>query len=418
MAEIRQCLCCGHEPVEPYLSLGDQPLANSYHHGEKALPTFPLGVALCPRCFHSQLTVSVDVHGMFDHYLYVSGTSRTLREYFRGFVEEVLADERHDRPPRVLEVGCNDGTLLGLFRDRGCEVWGVDPASNLRPLTEVRGLPVLDRYWDSALAGELGAEFDVVVAMNVLPHVPDPADFLLGCRRCLAPGGRIYVQMSQCDMFLNHEFDAIYHEHHSYFTSHSFKVLADRVGLRVASARKVAIHSRSLLFSLAPIPSMGESPPDSGWTSDPGDHDESFADLLAADLRNGLMDRRTYDRFARAAAETKHALASAVSALREAGTRLIGYGASAKGNVVLNYAGIDLEYIVDDNPLKWDYRTPGRNIPIRAPRVITAEAGPLAILCLAWNFREEISQKIRELRGAGRGDSMLLYVPQVRELAL
>lgn len=351
---LENCLICGAK-VEEYLDLGIQPLANSYHRGE-ALPRFPLGLAHCLYCDHHQLIYSVDPKLMFENYLYVSDTSSTLVRYFEWLKSYIGS------PKSVLEIACNSGCFLEMFqKDPNCEtVMGCDPAKNLKEISKKRGLNVLDAYWNLRTAKELNRQFEAVVAINVLPHVPDPVEFMLACKE--ACSGKIYIQTSHCDIFQNGEWDNIYHEHTSYFTEKSLKKLAERTGMDVA-IRKVPIHSMSFLAEFTFPVKLG------------GNLEETKRKVLA------LNDRK-----------------------------MIAYGASAKGNTALNYFGLKLSYIVDDNPMKWDYFTPGMNIPIKSPKVLKDEKEDLYILMTAWNFKEEITEKLRILRPQNN-DILVYYVP-------
>ena len=395
--DIASCLCCGNSGLDVYFSLGSQPLANNYHTGHSQ-PAFPLEVAVCPKCFHNQLTISVNPHLMFDHYIYVSGTSQTLRAYFEGFAHRILADWKKLRSPRVLEVACNDGTLLEMFQRAGCPVQGVDPARNLRAISSQKGIPVVTEYWNLQTAERFKNAYDSVVAVNVLPHVPDPYEFLLACKQALAPGGRIYIQTSHSDIFSRCEFDTIYHEHVSYFAVRSFKTLADRAGLFVMEARKVPIHSTSFVFTLS---AEGQS-----------SSDTSLEELIAQESQQGLHRLETYYQFARRAEQIRSDLSNLIHTMRERGRKIVGYGAAAKGNTLLNYANIDLEYIVDDNSLKWNLLTPGRNIPIENPERLFREDGPVAILVLAWNFFSEIQKRVIAQRPTAN-DWWIQYFPSV-----
>ncbi|HYT46388.1 MAG TPA: methyltransferase domain-containing protein, partial [Methylomirabilota bacterium] len=270
--KLDRCLICNGKKLVPYLDLGRQPPANAYHKEQQKLKRYPLGIQLCETCFHSQLTHKVDNHIMFDDYLYVMDTSETLRSYFQGFADMVLKNWKGRKPPRVLEIACNNGYLLTLLKDRGCVVNGVEPAMNLIEICESRGLnekndsEVYGGYWSIKMAQDLltweHTKYDIIIAINVLPHVPNPVDFMEACKLMLDPttkGSGIYIQTSQCDMFKNGEFDAIYHEHHSYFTVSSFGTLAYASGLEIKSARKVPIHSMSFLFNLGPMSGCGHS---------------------------------------------------------------------------------------------------------------------------------------------------------------
>jgi SAM-dependent methyltransferase len=353
----------------PFLDLGSQPLANSYHDGSKELPRYPLAVTECRQCGHHQLTVAVDPPEMFQNYLYVSGTSCTMREYFAAFTERAVS-RAGGGPVRVLDIGCNDGSLLEQFAPYASERHGVDPARNLAESARSKGISITTAYWSSEFSRAWIPRHDIIVAMNVFGHVRNPLDFLLGCKRVLAPGGRIYIQTSQCDWLKNGEFDCVYHEHLSYFTEESFRTLARRAGLHVESVERAPIHSVSWLFTV----------------TDP------LAEFTGRVERARDWTRRE------------------VEAARRDGYAVVGYGAAAKANTFLNYAGIKLDYIVDDNPMKWDHLTPGMDIPIYSTARLAEEEKPLALLLLAWNYGEEIVRNVQDVR-AGKVTRFLRYFP-------
>jgi SAM-dependent methyltransferase len=393
------CLACGGSRLTPYLDLGEQPLANSYHDGKTKLDAYPLGVNLCGECFHTQLTVAVNPDLMFKNYLYVSGTTTTLSKYFEDFVLRAERDLGVGRPLRVLDIASNDGSLLEKFGSRGHTVLGVDPAENLRPLSEAKGVPTLVSYWNEDALNRSGGQFDVIVAMNVLAHITYPADFLALCRRALAPGGRIYIQTSQAMMVKNGEFDTIYHEHHSFFTVRSFLALARRAGLSVLEIEHAPVHGMSYLVQL---------------TANSGEGAANVADLAIGRVETdaGYYDTDTYERFASRALTTRDKVSEIVSWARAAGFTIGGYGAAAKGMTFLNFAGLDLDYIIDDNPMKVGLLTPGRDIRVVGPEHLKQDPSKTVFAILAWNFYEEIMRRIQ----AGRdnaADYYLTYFPRV-----
>ncbi len=404
--ELNRCLCCNGKKLVPYLDLGVQPLANNYHNGESQ-EKYPLGVQVCETCFHNQLTHKVDNHLMFDEYIYVSGTSETLNRYFRGFTQAVMMGWKGKKPPRVLEIACNDGTLLEMFQQRGCKCVGVEPAKNLANLCREKDLDVLCNYWGKATADDLrhvGDQFDIVIAVNVLPHVPNPLEFMEACKSVLDPaavklGGGIYVQTSQCNMFQNGEFDAIYHEHHSYFTVSSFGTLAYGACLEIKEASKVPIHSMSFLFKLGPMTGNG--------------HCDALYDLLEEENAGGWHTVQQYHNWADGVEIIKQQFNTMLDSFNSKGWKTIGYGASAKCNTALNYFGRGLDYIVDDNHRKWGLYTPGTNIRIVSPGFLVSEVGEIALVMTSWNFKDEIIERVKALRPYGT-DYALSYIPEVK----
>jgi SAM-dependent methyltransferase len=397
---IQQCRCCGSDDLFPYLNLGEQPLANNYHRGETPLATFPLTVNLCRGCSHSQLAIVVDPDLMYRNYLYVSGTSQTFRRHFKALACDAV--ERVRPPHRVLDVACNDGTLLECFRELGCSIRGVDPAENLRAITQSKGIPVDVAYWGPEAAARLDGRFNLITATNVYAHVDDCQGFLRACRRVLLPEGLVILEFPYfADTLAKCEFDQIYHEHLSYFLARSFRCTAERAGFRIEDLVRTPNHGGSVRFFLRP---QGE-----GRRTDDC---AAVHALIEEESVRGLHSERAYRQFAYRIEDTRDNLRATVAERRAAGKTLIGYGASAKGNTMLNYFGLDLAYIVDDNPMKWGYLTPGRSIPIAPPERMADEPGALGIVILAWNFYEEIRRKIAAIRGQ-QVDECIRYVPSV-----
>ena len=400
---VTECRCCGCETLFEYLDLGDQPLANSYHKGEEPQCLYPLKVNVCEACWHSQLSIVVDPPEMFKNYLYVSGTTHTFRNHCAELafdaVDKFFKWQKMKpaiKEPRVLDIACNDGTLLECFRAEGCKVKGVDPAENLRSLTEEKNIAVEIGYWGNGMADKMKERYHIITATNVFAHVDDIGSFLDECLKVLAyKDGMIVIEFPYCDNMIAHcEFDTIYHEHLSYFLVHSMAQAVGRKGLVIKDVFRTPIHGGSIRFFLQP----GE------------EHCRETGALIAREAANMLMHKNTYKKFGKKVEETKIEMQSLVRDLQKDGKTVIGYGASAKGNTMLNYFELDLDYIVDDNEMKWDYLTPGRNIPIKSPQVMTEE-DELYIVILAWNFYDEIVEKIEKI--AGKEHHYIRYVPEV-----
>lgn len=393
------CLVCEKEVEIEYLDLTDQPLANSYHKGEK-LKTYPLRMNLCTNCWHSQLSVSVSPEEMFKHYLYISDTSKTLTDYFEWTTEYIMGRMKH-KPKNALEIACNSGLLLEMFQKRGVSCVGVDPAENIRELSEKRNLDVYVNYWNRETSNMILSEkgkFDLILAFHVLPHVEDPNDFVRSCKNILSDEGEVYIQTSQCDMFINNEFDVIYHEHSSYFTGKSIKELAHRNGLFVSSIIKTDIHSKSYLFSL-----QKERCDELQLNS-----------LIEDETKLGIYTIDKYIGFANKAQETKNILLVNLEKFRDEGYTIIGYGAAAKGNTLLNYIKYKLDYIIDDNYMKWGYLTPGMDIEIHSIDLLNQKFKKVCFVPLAWNFYKEIKQRISSVRNISE-DVFIKYFPEYHE---
>lgn len=400
MKKKSTCRCCGSTQLLKYLNLGKQPLANSYHK-DGVSPLYPLEVMVCKNCFHNQLSVVVDPDKMFKKYLYVSGTTSTFQLHMKSLAVDAVR-RFAKKKLYVLDIACNDGVQLEYFRDLGCDVIGVDPAENLRSITEKKKIKVIVDYWTKKTADQIKKRFDIITATNVFAHVDDVHEFLQACKKSLAPGGIIIIEFPYVDnMIANNEFDTVYHEHLSYFLVNSFKILVEKLNMHIVDVLQTKIHGGSIRFFLQ---------------DGVGNRSKKISKLIIGEKRKELLKIETYKKFSIRVAANKKNMKQIVRSLRKQGKKIIGYGASAKGNTMLNYFKLDLSYIVDDNPFKHGFKTPGRNIPIESPAVLNDEKSSLAIVVLSWNFFNEIMQKIIKRRGLKRNDSLLLYVPDVKEI--
>ena len=396
----KTCRCCGSASLKTYLDLGGQPLANSYHKGAESLPAYPLRVNVCNYCWHSQLSHVVPPDQMFRNYLYVSGTTKTLKDHFDEFAGRTVGRFSSKQDLHVLDIACNDGTLLESFRRFGCKVIGIDPAENLREITLQKKLAVIVDYWSSRQAERL-EPFDIITAVNVFAHVDDLADFLEGCKRALKPDGVLVIEVPYAaDMIRKREFDTIYHEHLSYFRVGAFEYLVEIHGFYIADMSWSKIHGGSMRFTLK-IGNLGPC--------------NEAAFMRREEVRVGMNSMATYEDFMWAVEDIRKDFYEAVK--ENAERRLVGYGASAKGNTALHFFGQRLEYIVDDNPLKHGYLTSGY-VPIRPPSALAEDDRDLAIVILSWNFAREIAGKIVALRPGRTNDRAILYVPRVRSVSL
>lgn len=401
---LSRCLACDSSKLQGYLDLGMQPLANEFHSNHSPQICFPLAVHRCLECFHSQLTIAVTPDLLFRNYIYVSGTSHTMRSHFSEFVLK-CENELSGHPLSVLDIASNDGSLLWEFKKRNHCVLGVDPATNLVPLAARKGIETINDYWSLNLARRLHQKFDVIVAMNVLAHNSNPYDFLLGCRHVLSDQGRIYIQTSQAEIFRNFEFDTIYHEHHSFFTAQSFQALAERCGLYITEIEKVAIHGTSYLATFSKSPLHKGS-------------DLSMKKLIDQESKWGFYDEQNYYLFSSKVADIAKTTRQILNQYLQKGYRLIGYGAAAKANTFLNYSGINnLEFIIDDSPHKTGLFTPGTNIPVQPQKKLLEIKDPVLFLILSWNFFDEIRDRLKCVRNHDQ-DTLLTYFPTVRQRIL
>lgn len=396
------CRCCKNRNLLLYLNLGKQPLANSYHKGEY-VSLYPLEVYLCQNCFHSQLGIVVDPEKMFKNYLYVSGTTDTFKKHCKDLAEDAVK-RINKKELHVLDIACNDGTLLAYFKEMGCRVFGVDPAQNLRGITQKKNIPVLVDYWGTHMVKKISQKFNLITGTNVFAHVDNLDDFLKSCFLTLEDDGMLILEFPYCNkMIAYNEFDTVYHEHLSYFLVNSFATLTTRMNFSIVDVLQTPIHGGSIRFILK----KGETK-----------HCKKVIDLIRREKQRGLFAIQTYNNFAKQVDKNRKSFQTLVSKLQKSKKKVIGYGASAKGNTMLNYFKIDLDYIVDDNSLKWGLLTPGRNIPIESPSALKKEQESLFIVILSWNFYKAIVKQLKKLREKKFHDHCILYVPKVTSILL
>jgi len=393
--ENTQCLACGSSNLHTALDLGVQPLANSYKksvtdHEDR----YPLAVRLCHDCYHLQLSHTVDPGIIYKNYLYATGTNKTIREYTRWFANFCL--EYLPGSSTVLDIGCNDGTQLDYFKELGFNTYGIDPAENLHERSSANHFVVCDFFGPAAVDRLATNEYNIITAQNVCAHNPDPLGFLKSCRELMHEDTLLFVQTSQADMVLHNEFDTIYHEHVNFFNANSMFKLAQRAGLNLIDVVKTPIHGNSYIFVLSLKNSRQH-------------HVKNIIDIEAP-----LFKTSTYQLWRNTVELNVSALKSHIDEFRKQEYLLVGYGAAAKGNTLLNYAELDLDFIVDDNPLKQGLFTPGRTIPIAGiDRVRNlAQQDRVVFIPLAWNFFNEIRENIVNAR-KNEQDVFLRYFPTV-----
>jgi SAM-dependent methyltransferase len=401
---VTACVVCASTDLIQFLDLGVTPLANKFlTEGEldSIEPAYPLRVASCGECGHVQLSEVVPPIEMFEDYLYVSSASDTLREHLYELSQLISERRRLREGDLVIDIGCNDGTLLKGFRRFGIRTLGIDPAKNLAELERESGI---DRYvglFGSVTSAEIADRYGtaaLITATNTFPHIPDLHDFMRGIDRALAPGGAFVVEAHYLmDMIDQGAFDTIYHEHVSYWSLGPMIRLFEQHGFEVVEAERVPLHHGQLRVT---VQRKGE-----------GAIGDSVPQLLDAERERGLGRPETYRVFAEQTHRVKAALSRMLDDVRSQGARVAGYGAPAKGNTLLSFLELGpatIEYIVDRSPLKQGLYTPGSHIPILAVKRLL-EDQPDVVILFAWNFADEILRQQAEY--SRRGGRFVVPIP-------
>jgi SAM-dependent methyltransferase len=370
-------------------------------------PAYPLHAWVCDQCFLVQLEEFETPAKIFSDYAYFSSYSTTWLEHARAYVEGMVSRFKLGVHTRVVELASNDGYLLQYFKERGIPVLGIEPAANVAKVAQERGIPTQTEFFGTACAGRLAAEgkqADLVVANNVLAHVPQLNDFVAGIALLLARDGIATIEVPHLLRLIQEtQFDTIYHEHFSYFSLLTLEKLVSRHALRVFDVEELRTHGGSLRLFICHAGAAERRP------------SEALARVRTAEQEARLHTLEPYRGFQERTQEVKHCLLELLIAARHAGKRIVGYGAAAKGNTLLNYCGIGrdlIDYVVDRSPHKQNKFLPGSHLPVVNPERIS-ETRPDYLLILPWNIRDEVMQQNQHIRVWGGKFMVPIPVPGV-----
>jgi hypothetical protein len=401
------CRACGAPLTRSLLDLGKTPLANAYLSEkdlEKPEPAYPLHVMICESCLLAQLSADVSPRVLFSDYAYFSSYSESWVRHAADFA--AMATRRFALGPRsqVVEIASNDGYLLKHFKALRVPVLGIEPAENIAQAAVAAGIPTESRFFGSETARDLvarGVVADLVVGNNVLAHVPELNDFVAGLRTLLKPEGVVSLEFPHLmRLMAGVQFDTIYHEHFSYFSFLAVERVLGAHGLRVFDVQELGTHGGSL--RILACHEDAQRPTDS-----------SVAALRRREEAAGLTRLETYDDFSNRVEHCRRSVVNFVRDARARGKTIVGYGAAAKGNTLLNFCGLgvnDIDYVVDRSPHKQGRYLPGSHIPVRHPEQIGLTR-PDYLLILPWNLKKEIMAQTSGLRQWG--GRFVIPVPEI-----
>lgn len=403
------CRHCGEALEHSFCDLGMSPPSNAYltHAQLQQMEKFyPLHAYVCGSCFLVQLQEFESPEQIFSDYAYFSSYSQTWLDHAKAYTEYMIARFSFGKASQVVEIASNDGYLLQYFRERGVPVLGVEPAANVAAVAQKAGIPTLTRFFGAKTAAELkadGKQADLLLGNNVLAHVPDLNDFVQGLKIALKPDGVITMEFPHLlRLMRENQFDTIYHEHFSYFSFLTVERVFVRHGLRMFDVEQIPTHGGSLRIFASHAEASGLP-----------EH-QRVAQLRQEEMTAGLADMKAYRDFSEQVKKTKRLLLEFLVEAKQAGKTIVGYGAPAKGNTLLNYCGIRgdfLDYTVDLSPHKQGKFLPGVHIPIFHPDKVR-ETRPDYLLVLPWNLRDEIISQMAHIREWG--GKFVLPIPEVR----
>lgn len=404
-----ECRLCAAPLSVVAVDLGMSPLAVAFPAKDTAgqmQPFYPLRAFICEQCLLMQANQFATEEEIINRdYRWFSSFSSSWLTHSRAFADDMSRRLELGPESMVVEVASNDGHLLQCFAERGIDVLGVDPAETVARVAIERGVPTLIEFFGRDCAERLASDrkADLIVANNVLAHVPDPNDFLAGLKLLLREGGTITVETLHLLRLLETSaWDTIYHEHFSYFAVGTLRRLFAAHGLRLFDAEELSTHGGSIRVYAC--------------------HDEDRQPktsrrvdaMLRLEEEQGMHELETYRGLGQRARADKRQILALLISVKEAGKRIAGYGASVKGNTMLNYCGIGrdfIDYCCEANPAKQGRLLPGSHIPICPPDVLMSDR-PDFVFIFPWNFRDEIMEQLSFVRSwEGR---FLVRAPDLR----
>jgi SAM-dependent methyltransferase len=386
-----KCRFCFSPLKETFCNLGHTPPANSYlQEVDQKEVSFPLHAYVCEKCLLVQLGQFQRPEEIFKEYAYFSSYADTWVEHARKYVELVIHRFSLNGSCQVVEIASNDGYLLQHFKNKNIPILGIEPAKNIAKVAEEKGIPTMVQFFGLQMAKELGKKADLLIGNNVLAHVPDLNDFVAGLKAFLKEKGVITLEFPHIlHLIEKNQFDTIYHEHFSYFSLLSLEKVFKKHRLEIFDVEELPTHGGSLRVYL--------QHPEARAIED------NVRKLLYKEKRYGLDRIETYRNFPSKVEKLRHKIREFLQEIKREGKIVVGYGAPAKGNTLLNYCKITPDlfpFTVDLSPHKQGRFLPGTRIPIHPPQKI-AEVKPNYLFILPWNLREEIMAQMDFIRKWG-----------------
>ena len=408
---MANCRFCSHSLKDTFVNLGKSPISNAFLTSKqlaKAEKIYPLHAYVCDNCFLVQLEEFETPEQIFSSdYAYFSSYSESWLNHCESYTELMIDKFGLNDNSQAIEIASNDGYLLQYFHRKKIPVLGVEPASNVAQVAEEKGINTIVGFFGVKTAQEMvlkGKTADLLIGNNVLAHVPNLNDFVAGMKIVLKQKGVLTMEFPHLlQLIQNHQFDTIYHEHFSYFSFLVVEKIFASHGLKIFDVEEIKTHGGSLRI-------YGRH------QEVEGDVSQNVAKLKTQEILLGLDKIETYTKFYEQVNATKRKLLKFLVNAKNQGKSIVGYGAPAKGNTLLNYCGIRtdfIDYTVDRNPHKQGLFLPGTHIPIKSPDYIR-ETKPDYLLILPWNIKAEIVEQMAEIREWG--GKFVVPIPEVEVL--
>ncbi|WP_152397004.1 class I SAM-dependent methyltransferase [Paenibacillus guangzhouensis] len=408
----RVCRFCSSSELHSFVDLGLTPLSNSFVHEsnlDKYEVFYPLHTYVCQACFLVQLEQYESPKEIFSQYAYYSSYSDSWLQHIKEYTTRMISALRLDQQSSVIEIASNDGYLLQYFLENEIPVLGIEPAQNVAAKAMEKGIPTVTEFFGTELARQLrnrGYAADLLIGNNVLAHVPNLNDFVAGLKILLHEQGVVTMEFPHMlRLMLGNQFDTIYHEHFSYFSLQTVRNIFAQFDLEIYDVEELPTHGGSLRIYAK--------------------HQEDVSKLVTSRIEHIVEQERiaelnllsTYRNFSRKVTQLKRDILHFLIQQKNTGKTIVGYGAAAKGNTLINSCGISkdfLAYVTDKNPYKQGLYLPGSRIPVFPPDMIK-ETKPDYVLILPWNIADEIMAQTEYIRAWG--GQWIVPIPEVKVIS-
>ncbi len=406
------CRICGSINLHCFLDLGSTPPSDAFISREQLDNeiefSFPLSIHVCNECNHMQLLDVVNPRLLFPkEYALFSSAAPAGVKHFNEYAADIRDKFSDIENKFVIEIASNDGVLLAPLKEFGFRVLGVEPTTNTADVARSRGIEVVEEFFSQSESEKIQENYGragIVIANNVLAHVDDPIDFVKGVKNILDKNGVFVFEVQYgLDLIKKTEFDNIYHEHLSFFALRPLILLMEKSGMKIFNIKMVSAQGGSLRCYATHAESSAHI-----TTSVP-------AEMSEIEIDEGLNILQTYDDFGKRAHEIRNSLLEILAEAKKNGKKIVGYGAPAKGNTLLNFCGIGtnlVDYCIEKTPFKFGKFTPGMHIPVVSDEILKNDGAPDFYLLLIWNYLNPVLEREKEY--LERGGAFIVPIPQSR----
>ena len=403
------CRFCFSKNIAPVINLGNVPLAGGFLKNVSQIQNehlFPLEIFFCKDCYLVQSINVIDKSTLFEDYFYHSSAIKTLISHFEEFAKEVKIKLKNKKTPLVVEIGCNDGTLIKKLAELKINALGVDPAKNIVSPLIKSGMHLINDYFSEKLASNILQEYgkaDIVCSFNVLAHIEDMHDIVKGIKKLLKSDGSLIFETHYLgNMIEETQYDMIYHEHQYYYSLVTLSKFFESYNMEIYNVTPVDIHAGSMRYYVQNKKSGGNK------------ISKSVQSLLKSEKELELDTITPYVSFAKKIKQTKKDLLITLQKLKKENASIVGYGASGRGTIIMNYCRLDknlLDFVVDDAPAKQGMITPGTHLNIFSSEKMNDLKKPIYAVLFAWSFINEV--KLRNKQFIKNGGKFIVPLPMV-----